>query len=284
MDLGARTILTLIVNVSWAVATVAQYGSAAAQSGPVYCGRNIGPISSTMHAVRGAPYSALREYSETRTLADGTHITNKPRSEKLFRDSQGRTRSEQPLCGGRLADLPDADAVLVYIQDPVSGSVYILDAQKHIAHRYALRVSEQSQPRPFTGTSVATVLNGTQFKARTTGPQSPNAPGETTEPLPAQTVDGLMAEGTRTTQVIPEGAEGNDRPITVVREIWFSPYIGLPILAKVSDPRTGETVARITSLDTSEPSPLLFQPPPDYKIVDTDVPADIMYNSRNSAP
>ena len=41
---------------------------------------------------------------------------------------------------------------------------------------------------------------------------------------------------------------GTPVPITAVREIWFSPYIRLPILAKVSDARTGETIARITSL------------------------------------
>jgi hypothetical protein len=67
----------------------------------------------------------------------------------------------------------------------------------------------------------------------------------------------------------------------VVREVWFSPYLNLPLLAKSSDPRSGETTNRIANVDTSEPSPLLFQPPLDYKIVDATEPVAIIYSTNS---
>lgn len=229
-------------------------------------------MPSAMTAVRGAPYSLVRESSQVRTLADGTHIKYFANSEKRFRDSQGRTRTEAPLCE-QMAD--DPSYVLVQIHDPVAGFAYILDVQNHLAYRFRLQVLGASNSP--TGTATA---GPALPQVRTEQTHSANAPNETTEQLPPQTVDGVTVGGTRTTTVIPEGSEGNDRPMTVVRETWFSPYLGLPLLAKTSDPRSGETTSRITNVDTSEPSPLLFQPPVDYKVVDATEPVGIIYSTN----
>lgn len=70
------------------------------------------------------------------------------------------------------------------------------------------------------------------------------------------------------TEVIPEGLQGNDRPITVVRESWTSPDLKVVILMKNNDPRRGEMMMRLTNIDLSNPILSLFQPPLDYKIVD----------------
>ncbi len=90
----------------------------------------------------------------------------------------------------------------------------------------------------------------------------------TTEPLGSQTMEGVSVEGTRTTEIIPEGLQGNDRPITVVRERWTSPDLKVVILMKNNDPRSGEMTMLLTNIDLSNPILSLFQPPPDYKIVD----------------
>jgi len=282
MHPGIRSILVLTVNFSWTITVAAQSGSVTATAGTtnrggrepgVTCGMTVRPMPPAMAAVRGAPYSLVRESSQVRTLADGTHITYFSNSEKRFRDSQGRTRTEAALCP-KMAD--DPEGVLIQIHDPVSGFAYILDVQNHVAFRYALRVLGASS----ASGGVATVSPALP-QVRTEHPDSADAPKETTEPLPPKTVDGVTVGGTRTTTVIPEGAEGNDRPITVVREIWFSPYLNLPLLAKSSDPRSGETTTRITNADTSEPSPLLFQPPLDYKIVDATEPVAIIYSTNS---
>lgn len=284
MRTGFRAILILTVNCSWVIAVVAQSGSVTASApatnrgdrGPgVTCGMTVRPMPSVMTAVRGAPYSLVRESSQVRTLADGTHIKYFSNSEKRFRDSQGRTRTEAPLCE-KMAD--DPDYVLIQIHDPVAGFAYILDVQNHIAYRFALRVLGAS-----SASNGAATLGPALPQVRTEQTHSDNAPKETRESLPPQTVDGVTVAGTRTTTVIPEGAEGNDRPITVVRETWFSPYLGLPLLAKISDPRSGETTSRITNVDTADPSPLLFQPPIDYKVVAATEPVSIIY-SPNPQP
>src|SRR5947208_3558873 len=48
-------------------------------------------------AITGAAYSAQEVTEHVQTLADGTHIKLKPRTMLLFRDSQGRTRTERPI-------------------------------------------------------------------------------------------------------------------------------------------------------------------------------------------
>jgi len=282
MHLGRRTILILTVNFSCAIAVAAQSGSVNAPPATtnlgerrpaVTCGMTVRPMPPAMAAVRGAPYSVVRESTQIRTLADGTHITLYATAEKRFRDSEGRTRTEASLCGHTT---DDPDAVLIQIHDPVSGSAYILDVQNHLAYKFALRVLGT-----FTAPGGPATFSPALPQVRTEHLDSTNPPGESAEPLPPQTVDGVTVDGTRTTTVIPEGAEGNDRPITVVRETWFSPYLGLPLLAKTSDPRSGETTSRITNVDTSEPSPLLFEPPPDYKIVDATEPVGIIYSTNS---
>lgn len=277
-----RTILILTANFSLATTVAAQSGSVTTSAratnrgerGPgVTCGMTVRPMPSAMVAVRGAPYSVVRESSQVRTLSDGTHITYFANSEKRFRDSLGRTRTEAPLCGH---NVDDPDAALIQIHDPVAGFAYILDVQNHLAYRFPLRVLGAS-----SASTGATTVSPALPQVRTEQTHSANAPKETTEPLPPQTVDGVTVGGTRTTTVIPEGAEGNDRPITVVRETWFSPYLNLPLLAKTSDPRSGETTSRITNVDTAEPSPLLFQPPVDYKVVDATEPVGIIYTPNS---
>jgi hypothetical protein len=98
--------------------------------------------------------------------------------------------------------------------------------------------------------------------------QEPLRPTVTWESLGSQTMEGVLAEGTRMTRIIPEGLEDNDRPITVVSESWTSPDLTINVLTKVSDPRRGESTTRMTNIDLSNPILSLFQPPPDYKIVD----------------
>ena len=50
--------------------------------------------------------------------------------------------------------------------------------------------------------------------------------GKTTrEDLGQQTIEGVSATGTRTTTEIPAGAIGNEQPIKIVSEQWFSPEL-----------------------------------------------------------
>jgi hypothetical protein len=70
------------------------------------------------------------------------------------------------------------------------------------------------------------------------------------------------------TQTIPVGAEGNDRALTVVVETWESRDMGIILLQKNSDPRSGNSIKRMTNLKRTEPDAALFQVPTDYTISD----------------
>jgi hypothetical protein len=87
-----------------------------------------------------------------------------------------------------------------------------------------------------------------------------------TEPLGRQTIEGVQAEGRRTTMTIPAGQAGNELPIHIVTESWYSPDLQTTVLSKHSDPRNGETVTRLTNIGRGEPSHILFEAPADYKI------------------
>jgi hypothetical protein len=91
------------------------------------------------------------------------------------------------------------------------------------------------------------------------------------EPLGKQTIEGVNAEGTRNVSTIEAGAIGNDRPIQVVSESWYSEELQMPILTKHSDPRTGDDTFRVTNIRRGDPAPYLFQPPAGYQISEPQV-------------
>ena len=83
----------------------------------------------------------------------------------------------------------------------------------------------------------------------------------TKEDLGEQVMEGVTVKGTRTTTVIPAGAIGNELPITVTSEEWFSPDLKILVMTKHADPRTAETTYRLTDITRGEPDPSLFDLP-----------------------
>ena len=94
------------------------------------------------------------------------------------------------------------------------------------------------------------------------------APGDnaSVESLPAQMVNGALAQGTRTTETIPQGKIGNDRPIKIVNERWISNDLQMLVKSTSSDPRFGDTTYQLTNIVQSSPDPTLFQIPADYTL------------------
>ena len=86
------------------------------------------------------------------------------------------------------------------------------------------------------------------------------------ESLGKQKFEGVEAEGERTVNTIPAGAIGNERPIEIVFERWYSPELQTVIMTRHSDPRTGENVYRLVNVNRSEPAAHLFTVPSDYTV------------------
>jgi hypothetical protein len=201
--------------------------------------------------VKGAPYSATAVTETVQVLADGTRITNKTTA-TIARDGEGRTRREQTLkIAGPFVVNGDSPR-LVFINDVVAGVQYVLETRKQTARK--------------------------QFSPRQPPGQPPSKPASgKTEALGKQAIEGIQAEGVRTTVMIPTGQIGNDRPIEIVSERWESPELQVVVLSKHKDPRLGETTYRLTNISRSEPAKSLFEVPGDYTVVE-----DRMSNRRGT--
>lgn len=74
-----------------------------------------GPLA--VRQVTGKPYFLELESEQEQTLADGTHIARKNHINREYRDSLGRTRTEQqPMLSGQSANTLG----MVQISDPVA--------------------------------------------------------------------------------------------------------------------------------------------------------------------
>jgi len=120
------------------------------------------------------------------------------------------------------------------------------------------RTENTEDVRVYTRTERGVVL--TPFPEGTTGAYEP------AEDLGEQVLEGLLVKGTRMTDTIPAGTIGNDRPIDIVTERWYSKDIDAMVLERHLDPRFGETTYRLVNVVRGEPSPDLFQVPQGYEI------------------
>jgi hypothetical protein len=203
--------------------------------------------------VKGAPYSADVTTEITQTLADGNKI-RQTNSERVYRDSEGRTRREPSLATLSSAAPGGSAPQVAFIDDPVAGASYALDLPNRTVTRSAWRQPPPGNPPP--------APNRPRRQA-----QGANDPNVKTESLGRQIVAGVPADGDRTTLTIPAGQIGNALPIQIVTERWYSPDLQTVVLRKRSDPRAGETVFQLNNIIRAEPPSTLFAPPPDFQVV-----------------
>jgi len=97
--------------------------------------------------------------------------------------------------------------------------------------------------------------------------QQKDDPNRRVESLGSQNIEGVTAEGARTTTIIPAGKVGNEQPIEVVYEKWYSSELQMIVYSKLTDPRVGVQVYHLTNINRVEQPIYLFQPPSDYRLV-----------------
>jgi hypothetical protein len=278
---------TLIFLLAAACSMMAQEaGPVAIQAAPLRVGTMaFSAFGAQATPIKGAPFTATITNESVQTLADGTHITQSS-SGATARDSQGRTRQDAPLPS--IGNLSATDAPhIVIIQDPVAGTSYTLNltdktAWKNLPPMLAGGVASGVN---VSGTAVST--DTVFIRAGGDAAQMPDmAPpplasqifiqkrlaedaGEvTTEDLGTQVMEGVQVTGTRSTQTIPVGKIGNDRPIVITTEVWTSPDLKTTVLSKRSDPRMGDQTFKLTNIQRSEPDPSNFTVPSDFKITE----------------
>ena len=89
-----------------------------------------------------------------------------------------------------------------------------------------------------------------------------------TENLGEQIILGFRARGTRVITTLPAGQIGNDRPINIVSEQWFSPELELVMRSTHHDPWAGEFTTTVTRVSRGDQPASLFEVPVPYKIID----------------
>lgn len=228
--------------------------------------------------VKDVPYSAEAVSEMVQMLGDGTRIVRSTTS-SLARDWAGRTRREHGLSViGPLATSPDADMRVVTISDPEAGVSYMLDPQARTARKMTtkrLAVSEgpdrTSQGEP-NGPLTLQVESRSTVALRGEGRIAIRArlvdPDAAAEPLGTQFIEGVLVEGTRTTMTIPVNQIGNDRPIEIVSERWYSPDLQVLVMSRQLDPRFGEMTYRLTNILRRDPPSTLFEVPADFEVIE----------------
>lgn len=208
-----------------------------------------------LKTVKGAPYQAESVTEVVQTLADGNRITRKTTA-LVARDSEGRVRRESRLAG--LGPLPTGDGPkLVFVHDPVAKTGFVLHADEKTARRLP--------PPP---DSEGAIQDRGPDKGARPHPHMKPFPEGKKEDLGTQTIEGVEAQGSRTTHTIPAGEIGNEKPLQIVRERWYSPELQAVVMSRSVDPRMGETTYRLTNIQRTEPDHSLFEIPEDYKVIE----------------
>ncbi len=204
--------------------------------------------------VRNSPYSAEAITETRQVLADGTRIAQS-NSYKIYRDSQGRVRR-------------DSESGMEYsIVDPVAKATWVVDVQNQTARKMPLALAiAGTDVRALIKVNIEMMYKNQMIIARAMRPESKDL-STTRESLGRQVIEGVEVEGSRVTKTIPINTIGNDRPIEIVQENWYSPELQLDLMSRKYDPRTGEITCRLSGIRRSEPPADLFQVPAEYKIV-----------------
>ncbi|HSB11118.1 MAG TPA: hypothetical protein VLM38_16640 [Blastocatellia bacterium] len=253
--------------------------------------------------VKGAPYSAQAVTEQVQVLADGNRIVRRDTA-SVYRDSEGRTRREQSIKAIGPYAASGEPQEMIFINDPVAEVNYILDSKNRTARKMDLsgmavarkKAVESARARTVEGKGTSgsdqqKIEERKQVEIARAGGIGMRGPGPgpvfessigfakefrkdqmKEESLGKQIIEGVEAEGTRTTLTIPAGDIGNEAPIYIVEERWFSPELQVLVMSKHSDPRMGENTYRLTNINRSEPAHSLFELPSDYTIKETIAP------------
>ncbi|MFY9607229.1 MAG: hypothetical protein WAU45_01280 [Blastocatellia bacterium] len=266
--------------------------------------------------VKGAPYSAQAISEHTQTLQDGNRIVHKSTasvfrdSEGRTRREQTINAVGAYTSGGtprQTLFINDPVANVNYILEPDTRTARRIDLSQLLERRpfgaaraggRGQRVEIAGEPGrrveivtadkvPVeivtadkvpggSGESVVIARSSTKAEVEAKVRGEADAKNVKTESLGKQTIEGVAADGTRSIRTIPAGEIGNEQPINIVSESWYSAELQTVVMSRHSDPRFGESSYRLTNINRSEPAASLFQVPSDYSVKET-MPRDMQF-------
>ena len=201
------------------------------------------PFTATLHAewIRSLPGSGTMTVENNRRIA---------------RDSSGRIYQERWILvpkNGTYKSQMNA----IQISNPI----------EHIA--YTCMMDDKKICRLVTYTpSASAVYDLHSIQGAPPGPLADHSGYSTREDLGHQTFVGVDTVGTKETVTVKPGTFGNDQEVTMSREYWYASELGVNLVSKRSDPRSGTQEFTITELNRAEPDSTLFALPEGFTVVD----------------
>jgi hypothetical protein len=225
------------------------------QTWPISSPESDGGVRQTLQSIiitplPNAPFTTMLETEWVKGLTDGGTVTL-VNERRIARDSKGRIYQERwalvPKNGNNKSQM-----TAIQIADPIRRMLYTcwMDGQD------TCNVTNYTAPESANGE-----LRRTRTDALPDGSLSQ-------QDLGSGSMEGVDTIGTKITRVFNPGVFGNDNSVTVEREFWYSPQLGINLLSKISDPRFGTQTFTVTNLSLGEPDAALFELPKGFRAVD----------------
>lgn len=204
--------------------------------------------SITVPPLTNAPFTATVSTTWVRRLDDGSTVTIQ-NHRIIARDNLGRIYQQRRYLYPE-GDPRENRISQIEISDPQTHEIYFCHP---IERRCELRGY-------FAPASPAPVIPA--------GPLDGGKAFLTRAPLGNDSVSGVETVGTRETTTLNSGTIGNDRSITIVKEFWYSPQLGINLIEKRQDPRVGTQTFTVSEINLGEPDAKLFEMPAGFRTID----------------
>lgn len=212
------------------------------------------------------PYTAHFRTTTVQTLANGVTVTRETTEIRAL-DAQGRHYFAMTTPAAE--QMPERK--MITVSDPANGTItkWTSPGKTVTVQKRALN-SEGCWSTGVVQASTDAMLENDHVKDVVDASSAPARPKQfknESEDLGTQTIQGVVAQGRRTTDTIPTGTVGNDAPLIRTTEAWSSKTVPFMVRLITDDPRFGKTTRELVEFSQAEPDEALFQPPEGYQIV-----------------
>ena len=199
----------------------------------------------------GAPFSLTLDTEWSRPMSGGGTFTL-ANERHIVRDSKGRIYQERwglvPK-GGK-----DKSVMGVFqVTDPELHTWFNCNPWTKVCDLYRYSLSTKGKFDPPIGTS-GPLPDGSGFRQH--------------EDLGMSSTAGVDTHGYRESTTLNVGVMGNDQPMLISREFWYSLKLGVNLISIVDAPQSGKQVFTAKEVSTAEPDASFLEIPSDYKVVD----------------
>ncbi len=251
-----RALPTMLLMLVQSFAPVYAPAQTTPQPQPPVVHGNDGGTSGRMESIfippiPGAPFTLTLVTEWSRPLSSGGSFTLANRRH-IARDGKGRIYQERWILvpkGSKIESHMD----IFQITDPAQHTWYNCGVREKVCDLLPYGLTTDMIYKPAIGTTGA-LPNGKGFHQH--------------EELGLSNARGVDTTGYRETTTLNPGVLGNDQPMVLTREFWYSPHLGINLVSKVDDPQSGKQTFEVVELTTSEPDPKFFLLPEGYKVVD----------------